>query len=291
MELDEECKACLYKSQLKKIESTHSDRTKLQKFKEEVKNLLKNPPANYCAPLLMRDINGISRKIFGQDIDYSAEKTLFNNSLLALEEQLYAEISTVPDPLREALKFTMAANYIDFARLSDLTVGAVDYVLSAAKRAEPEKTAYDKLKCKLKTAKTLCFLHDNCGEIVLDKILIRVIKQNYPQIEITSVVRGSAIINDVTKKDAEETGLTDFANVIDNGTGVPGTYLKEVNPQTLKTLKTSDIIISKGLGNLETLYGEGYSVFYSFTCKCGHISKRFGAPLWSAVFIEENVKI
>ncbi len=117
------------------------------------------------------------------------------------------------------------------------------------------------------------------------------IKQNYPQIEITSVVRGSAIINDVTKKDAEETGLTDFANVIDNGTGVPGTYLKEVNPQTLKTLKTSDIIISKGLGNLETLYGEGYSVFYSFTCKCGHISKRFGAPPWSAVFIEENVKI
>ncbi len=289
MELDEECKDCLYKSQLKKIENSHADKEKVQKFKDEVKLLLKNPPASYCAPLLMRDINLISRKIFGRDIDYSAEKALFNGKLLALEEQIFKEITASPDPLCEALKFTMAANYIDFARLSDLNEDAIGYVISAARRAEPEKTAFDKFKTKLKSAKSLLFLHDNCGEIVLDKILIRLIKRNYPQIAVTSVVRGAPIINDVTQADADFVGLNAYARVIGNGTDIPGTYLKEISAQTLAALKNSDIILSKGLGNLETLYGEGYPVFYSFTCKCVHIASRFNAPLWSAAFVCENV--
>ena len=83
--------------------------------------------------------------------------------------------------------------------------------------------------------------------------------------------------------------MGNFATVIGNGTDIPGTYLKEVNAQTLNALSVSDIIISKGLGNLETLYGEGYAVFYSFTCKCEHIAARFNLPLWSAAFISENV--
>ena len=57
-------------------------------------------------------------------------------------------------------------------------------------------------KDSLERAETLCFLHDNCGEIVLDKILIRVIKLLYPQISVTSVVRGAPVINDVTVEDA-----------------------------------------------------------------------------------------
>lgn len=289
MQLHEECKDCLLKSQLKKIESAHADNPKaVKQFKKEVQALVKSAPQSSCAPLLMREINGLSRKIFGCDIDYSAEKTLFNGKLLALEEQLFNEITATDDPLCEALKFTMAANYIDFARLSDLNEGAVDYVLSAARRAEPQKEALEKLKEKLQTAKTLLFLHDNCGEIVLDKILIRVIKQIYPQISVTSVVRGAPIINDVTLKDAKEVNLSGFSTVIDNGTDIPGTYLKEINPQTLEALETSDVIISKGLGNLETLYGEGFEIFYSFTCKCGHIATRFNSPLWSAAFVYEE---
>ncbi|MDE7214833.1 MAG: ARMT1-like domain-containing protein, partial [Clostridia bacterium] len=289
MQLHEECKDCLLKSQLKKIESSHADNADgVQQFKEEVQKLVDNAPESSCAPLLMRDINGLSRKIFGCDIDYSAEKALFNGKLLALEEQLYKEITAAPDPIGEALKFTMAANYIDFARLSDLNEEAIEHVLSAARRAEPQKDALDKLKEKLQTAKTLLFLHDNCGEIVLDKILIRVIKANYPQISVTSVVRGAPIINDVTGQDAKAVNLPAVAKVINNGTDIPGTYLKEINSKTHKALKTSDVIISKGLGNLETLYGEGYEIFYSFTCKCGHIATRFNAPLWSAAFIYED---
>ncbi|MDE6585475.1 MAG: ARMT1-like domain-containing protein [Clostridia bacterium] len=288
MLLDEECKGCLYNSQLKKVRRECGGGEKYDAFEKGVRALCQNPPADYCAPLLMRDINRLHAKIFGDVIDYSAERRLFNQKLLAMEDELYAEITAAADPVREAMKYAMAANYIDFARVSDLDEGAVDLVISAAARANPDSGVLGSLKSKLKSAKTLCFLHDNCGEIVLDKLLIRVIKQVYPQIEVISVVRGSPVINDVTEEDAEEVRLGDYARIVSNGTDIPGTYLKEVTPEVLSLIKYSDAVISKGLGNLETLYGEGYDIYYSFTCKCAHIAERFSSVLTSTVLTKEG---
>lgn len=288
MLLDEECKSCLFNSQMKKVEREEGSGENLEEFKSAVKKLCENPPKDYCAPLLMRDIDGIHRKIYGRGIDYTKEKTLFNRKLLEMEEELYFEINRSSDRLAEALKYAMASNYIDFARMSDLDEGAIKIVTDAAKRAVPDSETLLRFKTSLKNAQTLCFLHDNCGEIVLDKLLIRIIKELYPQIKITSVVRGGAIINDVTRTDAEEVGLSVFAEVADSGAAVPGTYLKEVSENTLKLLKESGVIISKGLGNLETLFGEGYNIFYSFSCKCGHIAERFSSSVGDAVFVYEG---
>lgn len=276
---------------MKKVERSQTDANKLGEFKAGVKALCQNPPKDYCSPLLMRDINRLHARIFGSGIDYSREKKLFNSKLLEMEEELYGRITASADPLCEALKFSMASNYIDFARLADLNEDAIAQVVIGAERACPDKTALAGLKAKLKKAKTLCFLHDNCGEIVLDKILIRVIKELYPQVSVISVVRGSAVINDVTEEDAKDVGLYGVAEVIPNGSDAPGTYLKEVTPRLLNLLKTADAVISKGLGNLETLYGEGLDIFFSFTCKCQHISSRFGVPMWSAVLIEEQKRV
>lgn len=289
MKLDEECKDCLYNSQLKKVEREQGGGEKLDLFKSRVKALCENPPAHYCAPLLMRDIDGIHRDIFGCGIDYSREKSLFNRLLLNLESEIFDRAVASADPVEEALKFSMAANYIDFARLGNLNEQSVDYVLTVAERAEVDKSVLQSFKSRLKTAKSLCFLHDNCGEIVMDKILLRVIGREYPDIVPVSVVRGSPIINDVTLTDAEEVGLGKVVNVVENGAGVPGTYLKEISEQTKKLLSDSDVIISKGLGNLETLYGEGYNIFYAFSCKCAHIAERFNLKMWAAAFTEEKV--
>lgn len=57
---------------------------------------------------------------------------------------------------------------------------------------------------------SLVYLTDNCGEIVLDKLLIEFLKKQYPALRITAIVRGEAVINDATVEDAKETGLTDI---------------------------------------------------------------------------------
>lgn len=287
MKLDYECRGCLYNSQMKKVEKEQGDGEKLQAFRDGVKALCDNPPPHYCAPLLMRDINNLHRDIFGEGIDYSREKSQFNLKLLSMEDGLFSRVINSSDPIAEGLKFAMAANYIDFARMSDLGEESIDAVLAAAERASVDKIQLEKLKSALAYGKTLCYLHDNCGEVVLDKVLIRAIKKLYPQIEVTSVVRGYPVINDVTLADAEQVGLTRVCKVVGNGSDIPGTCLDEVSAEVKNLLSVNDVIISKGLGNLETLYGEGYKIFYAFNCKCGHISKQFNYPLWSAVLVSE----
>ena len=288
MTLDEECKGCLYNSQMKKVERSHTDKAKLEKFRQRVRELCENPPAHYCAPLLMRDIDGAHRKIFGGGIDYSAEKQMFNSAVLAMEGDLFSHITASPDPLAEAIKYAAAANYIDFAKLSDLNADSIATVKQAAEKTVPDAATLALLKSRLESAETLLYVHDNCGEVVFDKILIRIIKNLYPQIFVTSFVRGGEIINDATRKDAEFIGLAQYSTVEDSGETVPGTYLKELSPRALRLFKESDVIISKGLGNLETLFGEGYDIFYIFMCKCAHIARRFSLPQWSTAFVHEG---
>ena len=288
MTLDEECKGCLYNSQMKKVERTESDGAKIEEFKSRVRKLCENPPEAYCAPLLMRDIDKIHRDIFGHGIDYSSEKKMFNSSVLAMEEEVYGAVMSSSDPIAGAVKYAAAANYIDFAKLSDLSEDSLDMVSAAAQRTVPNPQTLALFKERLFSGKNLLYVHDNCGEVVFDKILIRVIGALYPGIKITSLVRGGEIINDATRVDAGFIGLSRYAAVEDSGAAIPGTYLKEINARSLALLENSDVIISKGLGNLETLYGEGYDIFYIFMCKCEHIAKRFGYTQWSTAFVYEG---
>lgn len=290
MTLDEECKDCLYNSQMKKVERECNNGAKLAEFRARVRELCKNPPATYCAPLLMRDIDGVHRDIFGSGIDYSAEKAMFNSAVLSMEQGLFSTLMQSADPLAGAIKYAAAANYIDFAKLSDLNADSLALVEQAAERARPSERTLALLKQRLARAHTLLYVHDNCGEVVFDKIVIRVIKQLYPRVNVTSLVRGGEIINDATRRDADFIGLAEYAAVEDSGEAIPGTYLKELPPRVIKLFKDSNVIISKGLGNLETLYGEGYNIFYIFMCKCLHIAKRFGLEQWQTAFIYDGVQ-
>lgn len=290
MKLDNECKACLYNSQLKKVEKDCLDQNKLRQFKQKIKLLCDAPPEYYCAPLLMRDIDRAHREVFGKGIDYANEKRLFNDCLLAIESEIYDVISGSEVPLKTAIKYAMASNLIDFARLANLDENSVQTVIERAERAVVDDLTFDRFFAALRDAKTVAYLHDNCGEIVLDKLLIRTIKSIFPSVEVVSVVRGGEIINDATKTDAEQVGLNEYSIVIDNGAAVPGTYLQEINERTRTLLHGADVIISKGLGNLETLFGEGYSVFYMFMCKCEHIARAFSLPLWSTAFVFDDKK-
>ena len=48
------------------------------------------------------------------------------------------------------------------------------------------------------------------------------------------------------------------------------------------------MILSKGQGNLETLLGCGYNLYYAFLIKCGRFSDRFGLPKLTPMFLRER---
>ncbi len=282
MRLDDECRECLYSSHTKRVEG-ESDEEKKREFIGEARRLCDEASPLSCAPLLARDLNALHERVFSRPYDFSREKRLFDDALLSMEDALWEEMQG-GDILKNALAAATAANYIDFARIPDLEADAVEYVLDAAKGCDIDSVTLELFKEKLSGASTLVFLHDNCGEIVCDKLLVRAIKSLYPNVSVTSVVRGGPILNDATAEDVAYVGLDEHSRVISSGAAVPGTPLREVSEEVLSALRGADVIVSKGLGNLETICGEGYPAFHCFCAKCRHISERFSLPLWSGGF-------
>ena len=103
------------------------------------------------------------------------------------------------------------------------------------------KELYDKLK----TAKTLMYLGDNCGEICLDKLFIKYIKAEFPDIKIYFAVRGKAIVNDVTLDDAKMVGMEEVAEIIENGDYSSGTVIERVSDEFKEKFYGVDVIIAK----------------------------------------------
>lgn len=215
-------------------------------------------------------------------------KKAFNQVMLEKENQIKKQIRQSGDSLLSALQYAMAGNFIDMHAVNDIRPEDLDRVLNSAPTLTVDETLYRAFRKELSHAKSMVYLHDNAGEIVMDKLFLKVIKSLYPDLVVTSVVRGMPVVNDATMQDAEKIGLCDIVGVIENGTDIPGTQLDCVNAQTLKAINNANIIISKGQGNFETLYGCGKNIYYIFLCKCDLFVKRFGLPRFSGVFANEN---
>ena len=74
---------------------------------------------------------------------------------------------------------------------------------------------------------------------------------------------------------------------MDNGSDIGATDLKYVKQQTRDAIQNSDLVIAKGMGNTETLYGCGYNIYYAFLVKCKRLEQVFGKPHMTPMFIKE----
>ena len=82
-------------------------------------------------------------------------------------------------------------------------------------------------------------------------------------------VRGFPSINDALEEDAIQAGIDKYAEIVSNGSDAPGTFLDDCSKEFKSLFFSADIIISKGQGNFETLYGETkHPIFFLFKIKC-----------------------
>ena len=161
-------------------------------------------------------------------------------------------------------------------------------LLREAKNSALDENTLQLFRQDLSKAKKLTFCTDNCGEIVLDKLLIQTLRKLYPALQITVMVRGENVINDATIEDAQQIGLTDVAPVIGNGTAIPGTDPASLSGSAKEAFESADLIISKGQGNFESLSGCGCNIYYLFLCKCDHFVQMFGLRQFEGVFTHER---
>ena len=172
---------------------------------------------------------------------------------------------------------------------SNLAQLAMTYYWTEKAKDNPvDMNEYAALKKDLENGKSLVYMTDNCGEIVMDKLFIRMIKEQYPHLNITALVRGEIVLNDATYEDAQFVGLTDLVNVVGNGAKVAGTPLDRISDEAKELLLNADVMIAKGQGNFESLSGCGLNIYYMFLCKCTWFEMRFQLKQFSPVLINDR---
>lgn len=78
---------------------------------------------------------------------------------------------------------------------------------------------------------------------------------------------------DYLKKELEA-GIATVAEIVDNGTDIPGTHLPATTKQFRELFFSADVVISKGQGNFETLLDEDRDIFCILQIKCESLAKR-----------------
>ena len=281
------CISCLLSKQEKLIRQ-FPDEEKKSDYIHQVLHILYLYGQSKSAPALAEKIDTLHRKFWGQTEDLSGQKKLYNDLLLSMEEEIEHQILGSEDPLKECIKYVCAGNYIDFSAVENVDKSVLGSLLEKASGEKVPETEYQDFLSDLRSADTLVYLTDNCGEIVLDKIFIRHLKEEFPDLKITAIVRGQDVINDATMEDARAVGLTGLIPCIGNGSAAPGTVLSELSREARRVLLDADVIISKGQGNFESLYGEGLNPYFLFLCKCELFVHRFGLERYASVFFRED---
>lgn len=288
MKLNPYCMCCAVNKQEEKIRK-FPDMDKKTEYMKKVMSILSSAEEQDCSPSLSVEIKKLYSEFWNCPAeDYTEIKKEFNQLMLNVEASVEEKIRTSADPLETALLYARIGNYIDFAALENVSQETMLKLLENENQEPLSQTEYANFQKDLSTAKTLVYLTDNCGEIVLDKLAVKILKEKYPQLDITVIVRGYPVVNDATMVDAEEIGLTDIVKVTGNGSNVGGTWFPGLSNEARTLLKQADVILAKGQGNFETMNDCGLNVYYLFLCKCDLFQRRFHAKALQGMFLNER---
>jgi len=284
--LNADCINCMLKRYLSRIPEQLSEVERLE-FMQMICKQIGSASKEEGAPVLVQAIKQELKARYCMQEDYTEEKHYFNQLMLQKEDEIGMLVEKSKDPILLALQYSMTGNYIDFGSMNVVDEEYLASLLDTVVERPVSAKTYDGMCNDLSKANKLVFITDNCGEIVLDKVLIKTIKEQYPHVEITVMVRGGETLNDATMKDAEEVGMTELVKVIHNGNDIAGTCLNKLSEEALHSLEEADLILSKGQANFETLRGCGKNIYYIFLCKCDMFAKRFGVEKYTGMFLND----
>lgn len=245
MKINSFCLTCLINMQEAQVRK-FDDEEKKMTYMREVLAFLSSCDPDLSAPALVKPLSRIYEKYWGKRDSMDEVKQEFNDYLLSMEEELEAQIRNHPDSLEAALCYARTGNYIDYAAVKDITKEKLLELFEVQGSAGLEKEVYRRFLTDLEHASSLVWLTDNCGEIVLDKIAMKILQEQHPGVKVTAIVRGEPVVNDADLEAARYVGLDRIVNVTGNGSGIAGTDLADISEEAERLIRDADLIVSKG---------------------------------------------
>lgn len=248
---------------------------------------------HWAAGFASADLNeappSLAGRLFRETLKYTGEVDIFkeqkeqaNSRVLEILPQVREKVLGSEDPLLAAMSVSIIGNYMDCA-----VMGHYDWEAELETLEQGlDRELFSHFLERVRAEKSLLVLGDNAGEIGLDTILVNLLKEE--GVEVTYAVRGSNTLNDATMEDAHIVGMTGICEVVPSGVDTPGTVLNRCSPDFCSRLEAAPIVLSKGQGNFEALWGNMPGVFYAFKVKCPVVAEVTGHPMKTSLFCREN---
>ena len=280
-----ECIPCLVKQGLNAAEKLNLPKEKLYEVaKAGVRYLAQFEEFDRSPAYYAYHIQKFVKELTGVEDPFGEIKRISNLKAEEILNKLNVEEYLKGDRLRRALKLSAIGNILDFAILSEeeaygkiLQLLEKDFAIDHSEWFERE----------LETSERVLILGDNAGEIVFDKVLVKVLKELGK--EVVYAVKGAPILNDATLEDAKMVSLTSLCRVITNGNDRVGTDLSVASEEFLNEWQRADLVVSKGQANFESLSGIGDKVIYFLlTAKCRPVVLESGASKVGDLIFKRN---
>jgi uncharacterized protein with ATP-grasp and redox domains len=287
MQFDAHCIECLVRRHYE-LAMAKDDGVKADLYLRDVMKSILDAPKGVSAPWLTNEFTKAYAKYWPGEDAYAKLKQDSNDLILELLPKIRPMVETADDPLAMSIQFARTGNFLDFGILTpDVAHKALWDAVEKTPDMTLEPNAYAAFRADLEQAKQIVILGDNAGEIAFDLLFVEQLRKQYPALKVFYCVRGANSLNDATRADAAYVGMDQLCTIIDNGSAIAGTELDYIGEELNSALKSADVIVSKGSGNLESLAGCRLNVYYIFMCKCKRVAQILGCENMTGQFLRE----
>jgi len=271
-----ECIPCLLKQSLNAAEMVTDDQVVHEQVLKLVMTELLDVPLGRSPPTIAHTVYSIVHDVTGCDDPYKDLKVEYNGIAMGMYPCLKGIVDDSEDRLFTAVKLAIAGNIIDFGANIQVNIKKTIKDTLARDFAINDYPLFVK---SLEDSESILYLADNAGEVAFDRVLIEEI-QEYA--DIIYAVKKEPIINDATMEDAIFCGIDSLAEIVTTA-DTPGTILERCDQEFVDMFRSSDMIISKGQGNYESISEEPGNIFFMLLAKCPVIATDLGVKIGCAV--------
>ncbi len=239
------------------------------------------------------EVHRILKRDTGVAMPFAESRSQLNQVAMQLAESIQTEAETLDGlaRFRFLALWALAGNSLD-----SRTVG-IGYSFEPAQMLQHlqsyvdrgmAKDQVDRLYERVLAKTPVLYIHDNVGEIALDRLFIQEIRRH--GCHVTSALRGGPITSDATMEDGRTVGLDRAVDrLIQAGPDTLGISWEEASPDLRDAMQAARLIIAKGQANYyvfsEHRAALAAEIFCLFTIKCQPVAEVVGVQPKQAVGI------
>lgn len=270
MTIDEACVGCIINQSVKVANAIHASKQLSEELTSAVTQMSKSFSYSDAPPEIASYVYEKMAQIANKYDLFDEVKELSTKKALSFVPLLKEKIELSQNRLLSATKIAVAGNVIDLAAEVEFDLGEELFKIFDTHFSHDDFALFEE---KLSSAKSVLVIGDNVGEHIFDYMFIETLKELYPNVKYSYMVRGNPIINDVTMKEAKEAGFDELCELVDSGVNTPGFTYYRANSYSKELFDSADLVISKGMGNYECMSpSHRRDICFLLKVKCGVVA-------------------